>query len=143
MAYVHIAHDCIVGSNTIFANQATLGGHVEIGEWVNLGGGVLVHQFAKIGDHAFVGGGFRAVQDVPPYILAQGEPLQYSGINSIGLRRRGFNREDRQLIKAIYRQYFRSNLPRTESLKIIEESYNHPLADKISTFISSSSRGII
>ena len=72
MACAHVAHDCTVGDNTIMANLATLGGHVELGEWVNLGGGVMVHKFKKIGSHSFIGGGFRAVQDVPPFIIAAG-----------------------------------------------------------------------
>ena len=90
MACTHVAHDCVIGDNVIMANLTTLGGHVELGDWVYLGGGVLVHQFTKVGAHVFVGGGFRIVQDVPPFILGAGEPLQFSGINQIGLRRRGF-----------------------------------------------------
>jgi len=144
MAYVHIAHDCIVGNDVIFANLATLGGHVEIGNWASLGGGVLVHQFTRIGEHAFVGGGYRAVQDVPPFIMAQGEPLQYGGINSIGLRRRGFSAEERNTIKAVYRKYFRSSLTRTDALKqIYDEFGKDSLAKAITDFIASSSRGII
>ena len=76
MACAHVAHDCIIGNHTIMANLTTLGGHVELGEYVNLGGGVLVHQFGKIGSHSFVGGGYRVVQDVPPFIIAAGEPLR-------------------------------------------------------------------
>ena len=91
MAYVHIAHDCVIGKNVILANSIHLGGHVEIADWTIVGGGVLIHQFVKIGSHVMIGGGYRTVQDVPPFIMAAGEPLQFSGINSIGLRRRGFN----------------------------------------------------
>lgn len=144
MAYVHIAHDCIVGNHVIFANLSTLGGHVEIGDWASLGGGVLVHQFTRIGEHAFIGGGYRVVQDVPPYILAQGEPLQYGGINSIGLRRRNFSNTDRAEIKNAYRQYFRSELNRSEALQKIRDTNNgSPYLEKIVQFISGSSRGII
>ena len=81
MACAHIAHDCLVGENTTMANVSTLGGHVQLGECVNLGGGVMVHQFGKIGSHAFVGGGYRVEQDVPPFIIAAGEPLRVGGIN--------------------------------------------------------------
>ena len=102
MASTHVAHDCILGDNVIMSNLSTLGGHVEVGEWAVLGGGVLVHQFTKIGEHAFIGGGFRAVQDVPPFILAAEHPLMYKGINSVGLKRRGFSKEDRKSIKNIY-----------------------------------------
>lgn len=144
MASVHVAHDCILGDHVIFANLVTLGGHVEVGEWANLGGGVLVHQFTRIGAHTFIGGGYRTVQDVPPFILAQGEPLQYAGINRVGLRRRGFSAEERQMIKSIYRLYFRSSLTRSEALKQIKtEHNNHPLAKTITEFITGTTRGII
>lgn len=144
MAYVHVAHDCILGDNVIFANLVTLGGHVEVGEWASLGGGVLVHQFTRIGAHTFIGGGYRTVQDVPPFILAQGEPLQYAGINRVGLRRRGFSAEERQMIKSIYRLYFRSSLTRSEALKQIKtEHNNHQLAKTITEFIAGTTRGII
>ncbi len=118
MAYVHIAHDCIVGDNVIMANMATLGGHVELGNWAFLGGGVLVHQFCKVGEHALIAAGFRAVQDVPPFIWASGEPIKYSGINSVGLKRRGFSSEERRLMKQIYTLYFRSMIPRTKIQRI-------------------------
>lgn len=144
MAYVHIAHDCIVGHDVVFANLATLGGHVEIGDYASLGGGVLVHQFTRIGAHAFIGGGFRAVQDVPPFIMAQGEPLQYAGINSVGLRRRGFTPDDRRVLKKIYRLYFRSSLSRRAALDAITSEFpDHELAHSVRQFIAASDRGII
>ncbi|MDP7513199.1 MAG: acyl-ACP--UDP-N-acetylglucosamine O-acyltransferase [Candidatus Marinimicrobia bacterium] len=144
MACTHVAHDCILGNNVIMANLTTLGGHVELGNWVSLGGGVLVHQFSKVGDHAFIGGGFRIVQDVPPFILGAGEPLQYSGINQIGLRRRGFNGNARKLIKEAYRLYFRSGLNRKEALeKIKTELEQTNEITSIINFIESSDRGII
>jgi len=144
MAYVHIAHDCFVGNDVIFANLVTLGGHVHVGDWASLGGGVLVHQFCKVGAHAFIGGGFRIVQDVPPYILAAGEPIKYSGVNRIGLRRRGFDQAQRNAIKNAYQIFFRSNLPRTQALVSIQDSF--PDSSEIKTivdFIKSSDRGII
>ncbi len=144
MAYTHIAHDCAVGNNVIMANLATLGGHVELGDWVSLGGGVLVHQFSKVGTHVFVGGGFRIVQDVPPFVLGTGEPLQYSGINQIGMRRRGFDAESRKLVKEAYRLYFRSELNRKEALEKISTELNQTDEIKmIIEFIESSERGII
>ena len=99
MGYVHVAHDCIIGNNVIFANLVTLGGHVEVNEWASVGGGVLIHQFCKVGSYVFVGGGYRIVQDVPPFIRAAKDPLEYSGINSIGLQRRGFSQKERNTIK--------------------------------------------
>ncbi|MDP6230231.1 MAG: acyl-ACP--UDP-N-acetylglucosamine O-acyltransferase [Candidatus Marinimicrobia bacterium] len=144
MACTHVAHDCILGNNVIMANLTTLGGHVELGNWVSLGGGVLVHQFSKVGDHAFIGGGFRIVQDVPPFILGAGEPLQYSGINQIGLRRRGFNGNARKLIKEAYRLYFRSGLNRKEALEKIKTDLEQTNEiTLIINFIESSDRGII
>ena len=144
MAYVHVAHDCIVKDNVIMANKTTLGGHAEIDDWAFLGGGVLVHQFCKVGEHSIVAAGFRAVQDVPPYITASGEPLKYSGLNNIGLRRRGFTPEKRKLIKKIYSLYFRSSLPRTKALDEIKKKYSgSDVSKSIINFVENSQRGII
>lgn len=144
MAYVHLAHDCFVGNDVIFANLVTLGGHVHVGDWASLGGGVLVHQFCRVGDHAFVGGGYRIVQDVPPFILAAGEPLSYSGVNRIGLRRRGFDQDQRNLIKKVYQLFFRSGLSRTKALEQIKETLPESSdVEMILDFIQSSERGII
>ena len=144
MAAAHVAHDCIISDNVIMANMATLGGHVEIKESASLGGGVLVHQFCRIGSHVFIGGGFRAVQDVPPFILAAGEPLRYGGINSIGLKRRGFTKEAMTNIKKAYRKYFRSDLPRSSALEEMKnEMANSVEIKEIIDFIDTSERGII
>jgi len=144
MAAAHVAHDCIISDNVIMANMATLGGHVEIKEYASLGGGVLVHQFCKIGSHAFIGGGFRAVQDVPPFILAVGEPLRYGGINSIGLKRKGFNKEALTNIKKAYSKYFRSDLPRSSVLENMKnEMEDSAEIEEIINFIDTSKRGII
>jgi len=144
MASSHVAHDCILGDNVIMSNLSTLGGHVEVGEWAVLGGGVLVHQFTKIGPHAFIGGGFRAVQDVPPFIMAAEHPLRYKGVNSVGLKRRGFSLEDRRSIKKIYQMYFKSGLNRDDALKKIEtEIPPSNSKDQIVDFIHTSDRGII
>ena len=144
MASTHVAHDCILGDNVIMSNLSTLGGHVELEDWVILGGGVLIHQFTKVGSHAFIGGGFRAVQDVPPYILAAEDPLEFKSVNSLGLKRRGFSLEERKQIKKIYKIYFRSESNRGESLKhIIDEMDSSDVKDQIVNFIKSSQRGII
>ena len=144
MACTHVAHDCIVGKNTIMANLATLGGHVEIGQWANIGGGVVVHQFVKIGEQSLIGGGFCAKQDIPPYIIAAGHPLRFIGINRIGLERRGYSREARLLIKKAYREYFISKKNRSEALDIIKNNFQQSEEiEKIINFIKSSSRGII
>ena len=144
MTSVHIAHDCVVGNHVIMSNLTTLGGHVTINDWVILSGGVLVHQFCQIGEHAFVGASGLAVQDIPPYILAAGSPLVYSGINSIGLKRRGFSSEDRKEIKSIYKEYFLSNDNRKNNLEKISSNFvNSEFKNNIIKFIESSERGII
>ena len=144
MAYVHIAHDCIIGNNTVLANGVQVGGHVEVGDWVIIGGMTPVHQFAKIGSHSFIGGGYRVVQDIPPYILAMGEPLKYAGINSVGLRRRNFPPEIRNLIKKIYKIIFKSKTNMTDSIKLITDNYSMYDETKIIIkFIKNSNRGLI
>ena len=144
MASVHVAHDCIVGNNVIMSNLTTLGGHVNIDDWVILSGGVLVHQFCNISKHAFIGAGALVTQDVPPFILAAGSPVEYSGINSVGLKRRGFSIDDRKEIKNIYKMYFRSKNNRKENLsKIKKELASLKYTDLIVEFIENSERGIV
>lgn len=144
MAYVHVAHDCQIADHVIFANLVTLGGHVEVDEWASLGGGVLVHQFCKVGAHVFVGGGYRIVQDVPPFILTAGDPLRYKGINRVGLERHGFSPADRTTIKKMYRILYRSGLPKEKALDIIRNEFSdNPQAQSLIEFIGRSNRGLI
>ncbi|MDP6570986.1 MAG: acyl-ACP--UDP-N-acetylglucosamine O-acyltransferase [Candidatus Marinimicrobia bacterium] len=144
MAYVHIAHDCIVGNNTILANGVQLGGHVEIGNHVTIGGMTPVHQFCKVGDYAFVGGGYRIVQDVPPFIMAMGEPLRFSGLNSVGLRRKNFSAETRTALKRAYKLIYQSDLNRSQAVEKIESDLNSmPEMKTVLSFIELSSRGLI
>jgi len=144
MAYVHVAHDCLIKDKVILANGVQLGGHVEIGYHATVGGMTPVHQFCKVGDHSFIGGGRVALQDVPPYILATGEPLQYAGINSVGLRRRNFNQKTRNSIKSAYKLIYKSNLNLKQSVQSIKS--NMDLSDEIKNiikFIEKSDRGLI
>jgi len=144
MASVHIAHDCIIGDHVIMSNLVTLGGHVTIEDWAILSGGVLVHQFCKVGAHAFIGAAGFCSQDVPPYILAAGSPLEYSGVNSVGLKRRGFSNESRKEIKRIYKIFFSLNNNRKENLdKIKSEFSTSQSSNMIIDFIKTSERGII
>jgi UDP-N-acetylglucosamine acyltransferase len=115
MAYVHIAHDCIVGSHTIFANNATLAGHAEVGDWAILGGFVGVHQFCRIGAHAFIGMGALVNADVPPFVLVAADYAAPRGINSEGLKRRGFDPSRIAAIKRAYRSVFVSGRPMAEA----------------------------
>ncbi len=144
MAYVHIGHDCEVKDNAILANGVQLGGHVTVGNNASIGGMTPVHQFCKVGDHAFIGGGFRAVQDVPPYVLAAGEPLKFNGINSIGLRRKGFKPEVRKNIKAAYNLIYRSEFNLTKAIEEIQNQLpSLPEIQNILEFLEESDRGII
>ena len=144
MASVHVAHDCVIGNNVIMSNLTTLGGHVNIDDWVILSGGVLVHQFCNISKHAFIGAGALVTQDVPPFILAAGSPVEYSGINSVGLKRRGSSIDDRKELKNIYKMYFRSKNNRKENLsKIKKELASLKYTDLVVEFIENSERGII
>lgn len=141
MAYVHVAHDCIVGNNVILSNSVNMAGHVEIGDHVGIGGLTAIHQFVKIGAHCFIGGGFRVTKDVPPFILAMGEPLQYGGINNLGMTRKGFQPEALANIKRAYRIIYRSNYTRQEALKCIrKELPDTPEIESLIQFIEASSR---
>lgn len=144
MAYAHVAHDCRIGDNVILANSVQMGGHVEIGDWVIVGGLVAIHQFVKIGKHAMIGGGFRAVKDVPPYILAGSLPLRFEGINLVGLRRRGFTNEQIKTISQTYDILYRSGLNVSDAVVEIEKQMqDNPEAKSILDFIKESKRGII
>ncbi len=116
MAYVHIAHDCIVGNNTIFANNATLAGHVTIHDYAILGGFTLVHQFCHVGEYAFTGMGTALGKDLPPFVMAFGAPAVPRGINNEGLKRHGFDDEQRKAIKKAYRILYRSELGLQEAI---------------------------
>ncbi|MEE1884472.1 acyl-ACP--UDP-N-acetylglucosamine O-acyltransferase [Pedobacter flavus] len=143
-AYTHIAHDCVVGNNCIFSNSTTLAGHVIIGDNVVLAGLVAIHQFVHVGSHAFVTGGSLVRKDVPPYVKAAREPLAYVGINSVGLRRKGFSPEEINEIQEIYRVLFVKHNNVTKALDIIEAEFQPTeIRDEIVDFIRNSNRGVI
>ncbi len=144
MAYSHVAHDCRVGNHVILANCATLGGHVEIGDWAIIGGLTAIHQFEKIGDHTLVGGGLRVTKDVPPYIVAGGEPLIFEGLNIIGLKRRNFSPKVLELLDKTYRILYRSNLNVSQAVERIKQEVELvPEVENVLGFIARSRRGII
>ncbi|MDC7998271.1 acyl-ACP--UDP-N-acetylglucosamine O-acyltransferase [Gilvibacter sediminis] len=144
MAYCHIAHDCIVGDNCIFSNNSTLAGHITVGDHVVLAGMTAIQQFCTIGNHAFVTGGSLVRKDVPPYVKAAREPLSYVGINSVGLRRRGFSTEKIREVQNIYRILYQKNLNNTQAVAIIEaEMEATPERDEVLEFIKRSKRGIM
>lgn len=144
MAYVHIAHDCMIGNGVIMANAVNLGGHIEVDDYANIGGMVPVHQFVRIGCHSLVGGGCRVPKDVPPYVRVAREPIRVSGLNVVGLQRRGFPEETIQQLKRAYRILFRSQLNISQAMaKIEEELDSTEEIRKILEFIRHSERGII
>lgn len=144
MAYSHVAHDCRVGDNVVIANCGTLGGHVEVDDWVIVGGIVAVHQFVKIGEHSILAGFTKAVKDIPPYIMAGDNPMKFEGLNVIGLKRRGFTSEQIDGIKEFYKMLYKSGLNISDAVnKIKGELSLTPERSKILDFISRSTRGIL
>jgi UDP-N-acetylglucosamine acyltransferase len=147
MAYVHIAHDCQVGNQTILANNATLGGHVHLGDWVFVGGLTGIHQFVKLGAHAMAGFASAVTQDVPPYMTVDGNPLAVRGFNIEGLRRRGFGAERLAAVKQMHRLLYRSGLTFEQArAQIAALAESIPLAsadvDLMTGFLAQSTRGI-
>src|SRR3569833_2780542 len=144
MAYVHVAHDCVIGDNVIFANSGQLAGHINIYEYAFIGGTSAVHQFVEIGAHSMISGGALVRKDVPPYTKAGREPLSYVGINSVGLRRRGFSSEAIAEIQEIYRIIFLKKYNITKALDIIDTEFVPTVErDLIIDFVSGSQRGIM
>lgn len=144
MAYSHVAHDCQIGNNVILANSVNLAGHVIIEDFVGIGGLTPVHQFVKIGTQSFIGGGLRIPKDVPPYILAMGEPLQYAGLNKIGLVRRGYSNETLAALRNAYKILYRQNNTIKEAIRIISDTYpDSPEVMHLVDFLKNAERGII
>jgi UDP-N-acetylglucosamine acyltransferase len=144
MAYVHIAHDCQVGSHTIFANLAQLAGHVHVGDWAILGGMTAVHQFVHIGAHSFTGIGTRLLQDLPPYVTVSGEAAKPYGINSEGLKRRGFTPETINAIKRAYRTLYRAGLSLDDARRELEQQAAQcPEVGVMAEFLARCERGIV
>jgi len=144
MAYSHVAHDCVLKNFVILGNTTQLAGEVEVDDYAILSGGTLVHQFSKIGVHAMSQGGSRVGKDVPPYIIVGRDPITYSGINIVGLRRRGFDNEKISAIQEIYRILYQSGMNNKEAVKHIEENIPDSVEKEIIiTFIANSQRGIV
>lgn len=130
MAYTHLAHDCVVGNHTIFANNAQLAGHVQVGDWAILGGFTVVHQFVRIGAHAMTAMCSLLFADVPPFVMAQGQPAQARSMNFEGLRRRGFGSERIAAVKAMHKALYREGLPLAQAVERIESlAARHPQAE--------------
>jgi UDP-N-acetylglucosamine acyltransferase len=144
MAYTHVGHDCNIGNNVIIGNSSGLAGEVRIDDWAILSGGVLVHQFATIGSHVMIGGGTKVRTDVPPFIKADRDPLSYMGLNSVGLSRRGFEKERIDEIHNIYRIIYQNGLNFSQAASKIEREFDaSPDRDYILDFFRNSKRGVI
>jgi len=144
MAYSHVAHDCILSDNIIIANAVQLAGEVEVGDFAIVGGGTLVHQFTRIGKHAMAQGGLLLGKDLPPFVKAAREPASYAGVNSIGLRRRGFSNEKINHIQDIYRLVFNSGFNNKDAILKLENEFEDSNEKKIILeFLKTSKRGII
>ena len=144
MVNAHIAHDCVIGNGTILANNVAVAGHVEIGDYAILGGTTAVHQFCKIGKHAFTGGGAIVLRDIPPFVMISGTKHVPQGINSEGLRRRGFGKETIMAIKRAYKVIYRDNNTVEEAIKKLTEMAEvHPEVGMLITFLAGSERGIV
>ncbi|MFT3993745.1 MAG: acyl-ACP--UDP-N-acetylglucosamine O-acyltransferase [Dysgonomonas sp.] len=144
MAYSHIAHDCVLGNSIIVGNATQLAGEVEIDDFAILSGGTLIHQFTRVGSHVMIQGGTRLGKDIPPYIIAGREPVCYSGVNLIGLRRHGFSNEKINEIQEIYRTIYQSGYNFTDAVKKIEAEFEEtPEMKLIVEFVKSSPRGIV
>ena len=144
MAYCHVAHDCIVGDNVVMSNATQLAGEVQVDNYAVIGGGALVHQFCHIGSHVMLQGGALVNKDIPPYVKAAREPISFAGVNSIGLRRRGFSSDTIRDIQEIYRYLYLSGLDNSDAVERIEaELPATPERDEIILFVRNSKRGII
>jgi UDP-N-acetylglucosamine acyltransferase len=144
MAYSHTAHDCVVHDHVILGNATQIAGEVEVDDYAILSGGSLVHQFSRIGKHVMLQGGSKVSKDIPPYIIAGREPLSFSGVNIVGLRRRGFATEQIAGIQEIYRVLYQSGMNNSAAIKYIEANVSDSVEkQEIINFIASSQRGII
>lgn len=143
MAYTHIAHDCKTGYKVILANNATLAGHITIGNYATIGGLVAIHQFVRIGNYAYVGGKAAVVKDIPPYVIAAGDRARLHGLNSVGLKRHGFSNTTLSALKKAYRIFFRIGLTSNEAMERVKAEVEQiPEVKSFIDFIKSSSRGI-
>lgn len=144
MAYVHVAHDCIIGNHCILVNNVNLGGHVEVGEYAIISAMSMVHQFVKIGPHTMISGGSLVRKDVPPFIKAARTPLAFAGVNSIGLKRRGYTADDIHVIQEAYRRLYLQGLNNSAAVEVIRNEVDDTTAKaEILDFIAASDRGLI
>ena len=144
LAYSHIAHNCVIGDHFTLGHNSTLGGHVIVGDHAGTGGHVAVHPFCRLGWYSYLGGCSKVVQDIPPYMLADGSPAEVRTINRVGLERAGFPREDLKLARQVFKALYREGLNRTQALERLRrlERADSPMMERMIAFIESSERGI-
>jgi UDP-N-acetylglucosamine acyltransferase len=143
MMSIHVAHDCVIGNHNILANHATLAGHIEIESYAILGGLCAIHQFTRIGESVLIAGGSMVVQDIPPYLIASGDRAKIYGINRIGLERRGFSKEEIDVIKNAYKIVYRSKLTIKNAIEKIKKEISYSrTVENFTNFILNSKRGI-
>jgi UDP-N-acetylglucosamine acyltransferase len=144
MAYTHIAHDCVIGDNVIFANAVQVAGHVHVEDWVIMGGTSAIHQFSFVGKHSMVGANAIVLKDVPPFVMSGRFPIKYEGLNKVGLRRRGFSNEDIETIKKAYDMIYNAGLNVSQALVKLESEFDqNQYVQDIISFVRKSKRGII
>jgi len=144
MAYTHVAHDCVVGNNVILSNAVNMAGHVTIGDHATISGLTCIHQFVQIGMYSFIGGGSRVPKDVPPFVMAVGNPIMLNGLNTVGLQRKGFSEEVRLELKRAYKIFFRSQYNISQALEYARRELKQLPEIKIfNDFIAHSERGVI
>ena len=143
MAYCHIAHDCKTGRGVILANNATLAGHIEIGDYVTVGGLVAIHQFVRVGEYAYIGGKSAVPKDIPPYVLVSGDRARLHGLNKVGMKRHGFSKKSMASLKMVYRIFFRIGITINEAIERVQAEVD-PVPEVINflEFVKSSQRGI-
>ena len=145
LAYSHVAHDCQIGDHLVMSSHSALGGHVEVGNHVNIGWGAGVHQFCRLGRHCMVSACSKLVQDVPPFMLADGSPAEVRSINKVGLERADFNSSEIELIRSAFKILYRKDLNRSQALKYLEENFSiekEPVLEELLSFTKSSARGM-
>lgn len=144
LAYSHIAHECQVGNHLVMSSHAALGGHVIVGNNVNVGWGVGVHQFCRLGDYCMLGAASKAVQDVPPYMISDGNPATARTINKVGLERAGFTKEDISLARRVFKAFYKDGLNRSQALEFLKENEDieHPVVKTFLDFTADSQRGL-
>ena len=144
LAYSHVAHECIVGNHLVMSSHSALGGHVKVGDRVNIGWGAGVHQFCRIGDYAMVGAASKVVQDVPPFLIADGSPAMVRTTNKVGLERAGFSADDLSLVRRIFKMFYKEGLNRKQAAdKLLETtSEDNPITRTFLGFLEGSERGL-